>query len=143
VLVPTPVRLQVPPPARRRRARCKRPDDPRRDRLSRRLRLRRNITGRDIGGYVEEAKRAVREELALKPATSSSGPGQYEKHDPRSRAAQGRRADHLALIFILLVANTSRPSRQLSSCSPAVLGIGAIWLFHFLDYNVSIAAWAA
>jgi Cu(I)/Ag(I) efflux system membrane protein CusA/SilA len=48
----------------------------------------------------------------------------------------------LALIFILLVANT-RSAFKASVVMLAVpfSAIGAIWMFHLLDYNVSIAAW--
>ncbi len=53
-----------------------------------------DIAGRDIGGYVEEAKKVVAREAraaaGLRPAVERP----VREHDPRPRAAQGRRADH-------------------------------------------------
>jgi Cu(I)/Ag(I) efflux system membrane protein CusA/SilA len=48
----------------------------------------------------------------------------------------------LALIFILLYANTKSAFKaSVVMLAVPFSAIGAIWLFHLLDYNVSIAAW--
>src|SRR6185503_11498589 len=48
----------------------------------------------------------------------------------------------LALIFVLLYANTRSPFKAMVVMMAVPFSaIGAIWLFHFLHYNVSIAAW--
>jgi Cu(I)/Ag(I) efflux system membrane protein CusA/SilA len=49
----------------------------------------------------------------------------------------------VALVFVLLCVNT-RSAFEATVVKLAVLtsAAGASWLFHFLDYNVSIAAWA-
>ena len=53
-----------------------------------------DMTGRDVGGYVEEAKKLVREKLTLPPGYVLQWSGQYENMIRVSRAAQGRRAHH-------------------------------------------------
>ncbi|PWB74581.1 MAG: CusA/CzcA family heavy metal efflux RND transporter [Holophagae bacterium] len=101
-----------------------------------------DITGRDIGGYVEEAKRAVREELALQPGYVLQWSGQYENMIRVRERLKVVVPITLALIFILLVANTKSAFKAaVVMLAVPFSAIGAIWLFHFLHYNVSIAAW--
>jgi Cu(I)/Ag(I) efflux system membrane protein CusA/SilA len=48
----------------------------------------------------------------------------------------------LALIFVLLYANTRSPFKAtLVMLAVPFSAVGAVWLFHLLHYNVSIAAW--
>jgi Cu(I)/Ag(I) efflux system membrane protein CusA/SilA len=101
-----------------------------------------DITGRDIGGYVEEAKRVVRDQLPLKPGYVLQWSGQYENMIRVRERLKLVVPVTLALIFLLLYLNT-RSAFKASVVMLAVpfSAIGAIWLFHLLDYNVSIAAW--
>jgi Cu(I)/Ag(I) efflux system membrane protein CusA/SilA len=101
-----------------------------------------DITGRDIGGYVEEAKRIVRDKLALQPGYVLQWSGQYENMLRVRERLKLVVPITLALIFVLLYANT-RSAFKAGVVMLAVpfSAIGAIWLFHFLHYNVSIAAW--
>ena len=101
-----------------------------------------DVAGRDIGSYVEEAKRAVRDRVPVPAGTVIAWSGQYEN--------MLRVREHLTLlvpitlvlIFVLLVANTRSIFKTvvILLAVPAS-AVGAIWLFHFLGYNVSIAAW--
>ncbi len=101
-----------------------------------------DITGRDVGGYVEEAKRAVREQLELKPGYVLLWSGQYENMLRVRERLKLIVPITLALIFLLLYLNT-RSAFKAAVVMLAVpfSAVGAIWLFHFLGYNVSIAAW--
>jgi Cu(I)/Ag(I) efflux system membrane protein CusA/SilA len=101
-----------------------------------------DLAGRDIGGYVEEAKRVVAEELKLPPGYVLQWSGQYENMMRVRERLQVVVPITLILIFILLYMNT-RSAFKASVVMLAVpfSAIGAIWLFHFLGYNVSIAAW--
>jgi copper/silver efflux system protein len=101
-----------------------------------------DITGRDVGGYVEEAKRVVRERVALQPGYVLAWSGQYENMLRVRERLKVVVPVTLALIFVLLYANT-RSAFKTAVVMAAVpfSAIGAIWLFHFLGYNVSIAAW--
>jgi Cu(I)/Ag(I) efflux system membrane protein CusA/SilA len=101
-----------------------------------------DIAGRDVGGYVEEAKQAVAKKVTLKPGYVLSWSGQYENMIRVRERLQVVVPLTLALIFILLYLNT-RSAFKASVVMLAVpfSAIGAIWLFWFLGYNVSIAAW--
>ena len=101
-----------------------------------------DIAGRDIGGYVEEAKRAVAAQSTCRRGTCSQWSGQYENMMRVRERLKIVVPITLALIFVLLYVNT-RSAFKATVVMLAVpfSAIGAIWLFHLLDYNVSIAAW--
>jgi copper/silver efflux system protein len=100
-----------------------------------------DITGRDVGGYVEEAKRAVAAgRAAHRLRAGVERP--VREHAARAGAAEAGRPAHLFLILFLLYANT----RSLVKTLIVVLAVpfsvvGAVWLLWALDYNVSIAVW--
>jgi Cu(I)/Ag(I) efflux system membrane protein CusA/SilA len=101
-----------------------------------------DITGRDVGGYVEEAKRVVRDKLALQPGYVLAWSGQYENMLRVRERLKVVVPITLALIFVLLYANTKSAFKAaVVMLAVPFSAIGAIWLFHFLHYNVSIAAW--
>lgn len=101
-----------------------------------------DIAGRDVGSYVEEAKKVVREKLALKTGYVLQWSGQYENMLRVKERLKLVVPVTLALIFVLLYANTrSAFKATLVMLAVPFSAIGAIWLFYLLDYNVSIAAW--
>ncbi|MFB3784801.1 MAG: efflux RND transporter permease subunit [bacterium] len=101
-----------------------------------------DITGRDIGGYVEEAKQRVRDNLSLPTGYVLQWSGQYENMLRVREHLKLIVPITLALIFVLLYANTKSAFKAIVvMLAVPFSAIGAIWLFHFLDYNVSIAAW--
>jgi Cu(I)/Ag(I) efflux system membrane protein CusA/SilA len=101
-----------------------------------------DITGRDVGGYVEEAKRAVASQLKLPVGYVLQWSGQYENMIRVRERLKVVVPITLVLIFALLLANT-RSAFKAGVVMLAVpfSAVGAIWLFHLLHYNVSIAAW--
>ena len=101
-----------------------------------------DIAGRDVGGYVEEAKAAVEQKGPLKTGYVLQWSGQYENMLRVRERLKFVVPVTLALIFVLLYMNT-RSAFKASVVMLAVpfSAIGAIWLFYVLDYNVSIAAW--
>ena len=101
-----------------------------------------DISGRDVGSYVEEAKRVVRDKLALQPGYALSWSGQYENMLRVRERLKVVVPVTLVLIFVLLYANTKSAFKaSVVMLAVPFSAIGAIWLFHFLHYNVSIAAW--
>jgi Cu(I)/Ag(I) efflux system membrane protein CusA/SilA len=101
-----------------------------------------DVAGRDVGGYVEEAKELVRQKVELPPGFSLLWSGQYENMVRVRQRLKVVVPITLALIFVLLYANT-RSAFKAGVVMLAVpfSAIGAVWLFALLGYNVSIAAW--
>jgi len=101
-----------------------------------------DLAGRDIGGYVAAAKRAVAARVQLPAGYSLQWSGQYENMIRVRERLKVVVPVTLLLIFALLYANT-RSAFKAGVVMLAVpfSAIGAIWLFWLLGYNVSIAAW--
>ncbi len=101
-----------------------------------------DMTGRDVGGYVEEAKRKVAAELTLPQGYVLQWSGQYENMLRVKERMKVIIPITLVLIFMLLFMNTrSAFKAMVVMLAVPFSAIGAIWLFYFLGYNVSIAAW--
>jgi len=101
-----------------------------------------DVADRDIGGYVDEAKREVTNRVRLPPGTTLVWSGQYENMRRVRETMKVLIPVTIALIFILLYAN-SRSAFKAVVVLLAVpfSAVGAIWLFHLLGFHVSIAAW--
>ena len=101
-----------------------------------------DISGRDVGGFVEEAKKRVQEKVLLKPGYLLQWSGQYENMIRVRERLKIVIPVTLLLIFFLLYMNTQSAFKTtVVMLAVPFSAIGAIWLFYFLDYNVSIAAW--
>ncbi len=101
-----------------------------------------DVAGRDIGGYVEEARKLVGAKVQLKPGYSLSWSGQYENMLRVKETLKIVVPITLALIFVLLCINTrSMFKATIVMLAVPFSAVGAIWLFYLLGYNVSIAAW--
>ncbi len=101
-----------------------------------------DIAGRDVGSYVEEAKKLVGEKLTLPPTYVLIWSGQYENMLRVRERLKIVVPITLALIFVLLFMNTKSVFKtSLVMLAVPFSAIGAIWLFYVLGYNVSIAAW--
>ncbi len=101
-----------------------------------------DVAGRDVGSYVEEAKRVVAANVALPAGTTLLWSGQYENIQRVRERLKVVVPVTLVLIFALLLANTRSTFKTLLVLVAVPFSaIGAIWLFHLLGYNVSIAAW--
>ncbi|MCC6156497.1 MAG: efflux RND transporter permease subunit [Deltaproteobacteria bacterium] len=101
-----------------------------------------DIEGRDIGGYVADAKRAVAAHLERTPGVSLQWSGQFENMLRVRERLRIVVPITLVLIFLLLYFNTRSAFKSaVVMLAVPFSAIGAIWLFYLLDYNVSIAAW--
>jgi len=101
-----------------------------------------DIVGRDVGSYVEEAKKVVASKVPLKPGYVLQWSGQYENMIRVRERLKLVIPITLVLIFVLLYMNTrSAFKASLVMLAVPFSAIGAIWLFYLLGYNVSIAAW--
>ena len=96
----------------------------------------------DIGGYVEQAKKAVAAAVKVPAGYAMTWSGQYENMLRVRERMKLILPITLVLIFALLYMNT-RSSVKAGIVMLAVpfSAIGAVWLMWALGYNVSIAAW--
>ena len=101
-----------------------------------------DITGRDVGGYVQEAKRLLRDKLNLPPGYTLTWSGQYEAMERVRQRLTVVLPVTLALIVMLLYFNTRSLAKTfLILLAVPFSAVGAIWLLHALGYNMSIGVW--
>jgi len=101
-----------------------------------------DVAGRDIGGYVAEAKRVVRDRVALPPGYTIAWSGQYEAMERVRERLKIVLPLTLFLIFLLLYLNTrSAAKTALILLAVPFSAVGAIWLLYALGYNMSIGVW--
>ncbi|PKL15869.1 MAG: CusA/CzcA family heavy metal efflux RND transporter [Spirochaetae bacterium HGW-Spirochaetae-5] len=101
-----------------------------------------DIADRDIGSYVEEAKRRVRENIKLPAGYTLTWSGQYENMERVKERLKLVIPVTVILIFVLLYLNTKSAFKAgLVMLAVPFSAVGAVWLMFILDYNVSIAAW--
>jgi Cu(I)/Ag(I) efflux system membrane protein CusA/SilA len=99
-----------------------------------------DIAGRDLGGYIGEARRQIAAEVELPAAYTMLFAGQFEFWEetiPRLTAAS---IITLTLIILLLYVSTQSWLRVaiVMLAVPFSL-IGSFWFLHLLDYNMSLA----
>jgi len=103
-----------------------------------------DVAGRDLGSYVDEARRLVREkvELHLPPGYSLSWSGQYEYLQRVRERLTLIVPITIFIVFLLLYLNTrSVVKTMIVFLAVPFSAVGAIWLLHWLGYNLSIAVW--
>ena len=101
-----------------------------------------DMTSKDIGGYVTQAKQAVRDQLQLPPGYSLQWSGQFENMLRVRERLKLVIPLTILIIFVLLYLNTKSAVKAgiVMLAVPFSL-IGAIWLLYLLGYNISIAVW--
>jgi len=101
-----------------------------------------DLAGRDVGGYVEEAKTIVRDKVALPPGYTLQWSGQYENMLRVRERLKIVVPITIFLIFVLLYLNTkSAVKATIVMLAVPFSVVGAVWLLYLLGYNVSIAVW--
>ncbi|MGA2137563.1 MAG: efflux RND transporter permease subunit [Verrucomicrobiia bacterium] len=101
-----------------------------------------DIAGRDVGGYVEDAKRAVAKQVKLPTGYSLTWSGQYENMMRVRERLKVVIPVTVLLIYLLLYMNTKSAFKALVVMLAVPFSVvGAVWLMYLLDYNISIAAW--
>ncbi len=101
-----------------------------------------DMAGRDIGGYVNEAKKVVQQKLTLPEGYTLQWSGQYENMMRVRERLKFILPLTIFLIFVLLYMNTKSAIKAgiVMLAVPFSL-IGAVWFLFLLGYNVSIAVW--
>ena len=99
-----------------------------------------DIRGRDIGGYVAEAKKAVADKVKFPPGYYVSWSGQFEFMERAAAKMKIVIPITLLTIFLLLYLNFRRLTETLIvMLSVPFALVGGIWLMWLLDYNLSVA----
>jgi len=101
-----------------------------------------DITSRDIGSYVEDAKKAVARSLKLPTGYFLMWSGQYENMLRVKERLKVVLPITIFLIFLLLYMNTKSAFKAaIVMLAVPFSVVGAVWLMAILGYNVSIASW--
>ncbi|MBB5014969.1 efflux RND transporter permease subunit [Rehaibacterium terrae] len=99
-----------------------------------------DMRGRDIGGYVADAQRTVREQVTFEPGHYLAWSGQFEYMERAKARLAVLVPLTLLLIFVLLYMNFGRLAETLIvMLSVPFALIGGIWLIWALDYHLSVA----
>jgi len=101
-----------------------------------------DMTGRDVGGYVDEAKRVVAARLHLPTGYALQWSGQYENLQRVRQRLIVVLPLTIVLIALLLYLNTkSAVKTAIVLLAVPFSLVGAVWLLYGLGYHVSIAVW--
>ena len=101
-----------------------------------------DVAGRDLGGYVAEAKRVVGQHVKLKPGYRLAWGGQFEYMERATARLRIAIPVTIFLIFILLYLNFRSVSRSLIVLlSVPFAVVGAIVFLYLLGYHLSVAVW--
>jgi len=99
-----------------------------------------DIEGRDLGSYVAEAQRVVREQVQLPPGYSVAWSGQYEYLVRAKQQLATVLPVTLAIIVLLLYLNFRRFTEVMVIMGTLPLAlVGGFWLLYLLGYNMSVA----
>jgi Cu(I)/Ag(I) efflux system membrane protein CusA/SilA len=99
-----------------------------------------DVRGRDVGGYVAEARELVDRRVYLPPGYRLEWSGQFEAMERAGRRLRVVVPLTLAIIFLLLYANfRSVAESALVMLSLPFALVGGVWLMWLLDYNMSVA----
>jgi Cu(I)/Ag(I) efflux system membrane protein CusA/SilA len=97
---------------------------------------------RDIGGYVDDAKRAVAKDMQIPPGYFLKWTGQYELLQAMQARMKFLVPLTLLIVLLLLYMNFGNLTESLIVlCSVPFALVGSVWLLALLHYNLSTAVW--
>ncbi len=101
-----------------------------------------DLADRDPQSFVDEADALLRSSLQLPPGYALSWSGQYEAMQRVREKLEVVLPVTIVLILLLLYLNTrSAVKTAIVILAVPFSAIGAVWLLHFLDYNMSVGVW--
>ncbi len=99
-----------------------------------------DIRDRDIGGYVADAQKAVRDRVKFPPGYFATWSGQFEYMERAKEKLKIVVPLTILIIFVLLYMNFKRLTETLIvMLSVPFALVGGIWLMYLLGYNMSVA----
>jgi copper/silver efflux system protein len=101
-----------------------------------------NVRGRDMGGFVGEAKQVLEKQLKIPPGYYVSWSGQWENQVRAKKRLQILVPAGILIIFILLyfTFHSALEASMVMLSVPFAL-VGGVYLVKFLGYNMSVAVW--
>jgi len=101
-----------------------------------------SVRGRDIGGFVEDAKRIARQRINLPPGYYLGWSGQHENQEHARKRLQIVLPIVLAVIYILLFLTY----RSFAEAAHVLMAVpfaltGGVYLLYLLKFNMSVAVW--
>ncbi len=101
-----------------------------------------DFSGRDVGGYVEEAKKRVDSAVKLPPGYRLQWSGEYEYLVKTHQRLKLVIPLTLLVIFLLIFFNTKSVIKTMIVLLAVPFSlVGSFWLLYLLNYNMSIAVW--
>ena len=101
-----------------------------------------NVRGRDMGGFVEEAKEVLGREIKLPPGYTVQWSGQWENQIRAKKRLEVLMPMVFVIIFVMLYFTT----KDVTEAGVVMLSvpfalIGGVYLIYILGYNLSVAVW--
>ncbi len=101
-----------------------------------------DVSGRDIGSYVRDAKEAVTNKVKVPAGYELVWSGQFEFMQRVAERLKLVVPITLFIVFLLLYFNTGSAIKTMIILSAVPFSaIGAVWFLYLLHYNMSIAVW--
>ncbi len=101
-----------------------------------------DVSGRDIGSYVQEARKVVTEKVKVPAGYQLNWSGQFESMERMKERLKLVLPITLFIVFLLLYANTgSAVKTMIILLAVPFSAIGAVWMMYWLGYNMSVAVW--
>jgi Cu(I)/Ag(I) efflux system membrane protein CusA/SilA len=101
-----------------------------------------NVRGRDMGGFIGEAEKALEENLEVPQGYSYSWSGQYENQKRANDRLSVLIPLALLIIFMLLYVTFRNVGESLVvMLSVPFALIGGVWLLYLMGFNFSVAVW--
>ena len=101
-----------------------------------------NVRGRDVGGFVDDARKAVAARVSMPPGYYVEWSGQYENQIRAKERLQIVIPIVLLIIFILLYMTYGSAKEALHVLLAVPFALtGGIFLLKYLGYNFSVAVW--
>lgn len=101
-----------------------------------------DFSGRDVGGYVEEAKKNVAKQVKLPVGYRLQWSGEYEYLVKTHERLKLVIPLTVLVIFVLIYFNTKSVTKTMIVLLAVPFSlVGSFWLLYLLNYNMSIAVW--
>jgi Cu(I)/Ag(I) efflux system membrane protein CusA/SilA len=101
-----------------------------------------DVSGRDIGSYVRDAKKVVLEKVKVPAGYQLVWSGQYEYMERVRERLKLVVPITIFIVFLLLYFNTGSAVKTfIILLAVPFSAIGAVWFLYLLGYNMSIAVW--